>query len=140
MIKNPKRFSQAQPANFDGVFDWDFLIPAFVGTKIEPTDIDAMVERHRRILLFETKEPSRQIPQGQVIALEALLTIGKGNIYLMILYGKTDDTIVGMDEWYYKNGAIKQRGFHQCDCGYVVERVSKWFNWANSKPRKVKKI
>jgi hypothetical protein len=133
MIRHPERFSQAQPANFDGVFDWDFLIPAFVGTKIEPTDVDAMVERHRKILLFETKEPGRQIPQGQVIALEALLTIGKGNIYLMILYGKTKETIVGMDEWSFnKYGVINKKGLHQCDWNYVLERVKAWFNWANS--------
>jgi hypothetical protein len=31
MIVFPERFKQASPAGFDGVFDWDFLEPAFGG-------------------------------------------------------------------------------------------------------------
>ena len=50
MIVFPERFKQASPAGFDGVFDWDFLEPAFGGTKIMPMDIDAVVERKGRIL------------------------------------------------------------------------------------------
>lgn len=38
MIVFPERFKQASPAGFDGVFDWDFLEPAFGGTKIMPMD------------------------------------------------------------------------------------------------------
>lgn len=132
-IKYPGAFKASLPAGHNGIFDWSFLSPVFEGTKIEPMDIDAMVERHRKILLFETKEPGRQIPQGQVIALEALLTIGKGNICLMVLYGKTKETIVSMDEWFCnKDGVIKKKGLHQCDWNFVFERVKAWFNWANS--------
>ena len=67
MIKNPKRFSQAQPANFDGVFDWDFLIPAFVGTKIEPTDIDAMVKGIAEYYFSKRKNLVGKYPKGRLL-------------------------------------------------------------------------
>lgn len=61
-IKYPKAFDGFPPAGFDGIFDWDFLKPAFGGTKIEPMDIDAFVERHGEILMFETKTLGKEIP------------------------------------------------------------------------------
>lgn len=63
-IRNPNAFQLATPANFDGVFDWDFLCSAFPG-KIEPTDIDANVEINGHVLRFETKTPGYEIPLGQ---------------------------------------------------------------------------
>jgi len=44
-IKYPDTFMDALPAGFDGVFDWDFLITAFAPTKIQPMDIDGIIER-----------------------------------------------------------------------------------------------
>jgi len=131
MIKYRRRFWEARPANFDGVFDWDFLLPAFAGTKIQPTDIDGMVERYGRILLFETKNPDKDIPLGQRIAFETLLKIGEGKICLMVLYGKTSDTIVKMEEWWYRNGRIDIKPM-ECNSQYVLERVKAWFQWASS--------
>jgi len=133
-IKYPGAFKSSLPAGYNGIFDWSFLLPVFEGTKIEPTDIDGMVERHGKVLFMETKGPSVPIPQGQIIAYKTLLTIGKGKIYLMIFYGKTSSTIEGMDEWYYRHGVIKQKGYQGCDWNYVFERVKAWFNWANKEP------
>ena len=84
MILFPERFNQAKPANFDGVFDWDFLKPAFAHTKIEPMDIDAIVERHGKVLIFETKAPDREISKGQKITLNPLLALGRGNVHVMV--------------------------------------------------------
>jgi hypothetical protein len=72
MIRHPHTFAACPPAGFDGVFMWDFLKPAWAGTRIEPMDIDAHVERYGAHLLFETKEPDTPIPEGQRIALTAL--------------------------------------------------------------------
>ncbi len=131
-IKNDKKFGEAAPAGFDGIFDWDFLLPAFAGTKIEPMDIDAIVERHGRILIFETKTPGFTIPLGQEITLKTLLRLGKGCIHLMVLYGKTKGEIVKMEEWCYAKGQIKTKET-DCDADHVLQRVTAWFNWANSK-------
>lgn len=132
MIKHPERFNQAKPAGFDGLFDWDFLTPAFQGTKIEPMDIDAVIERRGKVLIFETKEPGKSIPLGQEITFNTLLKIGKGNIHLMVIYGKTIDTIAAMDEWVCMDGHVRRTGIRECNADYVFNRVLSWFNWANS--------
>ena len=134
-IKYPGAFKASLPAGYDGVFDWSFLLPVFEGTKIEPMDIDGLVERHGKVLFMETKGSGVPIPQGQIIAYKTLLTIGKGKIHLMIFYGKTSSTIKGLDEWYYSQGVIKQKGYQGCDWNYVFERVKAWFNWANEELR-----
>jgi hypothetical protein len=133
MIVFPERFKQAFPAGFDGVFDWDFLEPAFGGTKIMPMDIDAVVERKGRILLFETKADSKQIPVGQRITLETFLKIGKGLITVFIVYGKTPETITGLEEWHFstKKNSVMKKDFVSCDSDYVMKRVTKWFKWAD---------
>ena len=56
MINNTEYFNQNLPAGFDGQFDWDFLIPAFGNNGIKPSDIDCLIERNGRFLLFETKK------------------------------------------------------------------------------------
>lgn len=132
MIKHPRGFTEAMPAGFDGLFDWDFLLPAFSGTKIAPTDIDGVVERHGKILLFETKAPGIEIKKGQEILLEALLKIGRGSIYLMVIYGKTADTIIGMEEWRLISGTINKAKI-SCDSTHVLKRVRAWFDFANTR-------
>jgi hypothetical protein len=134
-IKYSKRFSEARPANFDGIFDWDFLLPAFAGTRIQPTDIDGMVERYGRFLLFETKQPGKHLEQGQVIALENLILLGKGRIMLMILYGKNPDEIHNMEIWLYSNDKVMKIE-RECTAEIVVEHVRGWFNKANEYGKK----
>lgn len=72
MIRHQAIFDRELPAGYDGVFMWDFLKGAF-GPTIEPMDIDAVVERHGRFLLFETKTPGVAVPHGQAITLERIL-------------------------------------------------------------------
>ena len=98
-VKNPKKFGESNPASYDGLFDWDFLKPAFAPTKIEPTDIDAVIERHGYFLILETKTPGTLIPDGQRIMFEELLKLGRGRIFVLIFYGKTFETIKVMETW-----------------------------------------
>ncbi|GAI68127.1 unnamed protein product, partial [marine sediment metagenome] len=114
--------------------DWSFLLPIFQGTKIEPMDIDGLVERYGRILIFETKQPDKDVPSGQVRALETLLRLGRGFVCIMVLYGKSATTITGMEEWHYikgRKGRISKSARKTCDSLYVKERVNAWFSWAN---------
>lgn len=129
-IKHPGGFHDALPANFDGIFDWDFLLPAFAGTKIEPTDIDAVVERFGRFLIFETKEPDKGIPDGQRIMLENLIKLGRGKIHVIILYGKTQASICRIEDWRYHKGQVIKEP-KDCDATYVLEGTKKWFQGAN---------
>jgi len=130
-ILYPERFAQAKPAGFDGIFDWDFLKPAFIGTKIEPMDIDGVVERRGKVLLFETKAQGKDIPMGQRITLERLILIGRGDIHLMILYGKTEKDISAVEEWYFSGGKVVKNPIIKCDATYILRCVKFWFDYAN---------
>ena len=131
MIIYPKKFKQAPSANFDGLFDWDFLLSVFEGTNIQPMDIDAIIERKGKILIFETKDNGKDIPLGQRILLEQIIKIGRGKIHLIIIYGKTPEAITGMDEWYYSQNGVSKSGIRVVKAREVLARVSKWFSWAN---------
>jgi hypothetical protein len=92
VLHNRERFEQWLPALFDGEFDWDFLLPAFKGTKIRPMDIDCAIERKGCILIFETKSAGKKIELGQQLSLTALWHKG---ITVIHLEGKTPATISG---------------------------------------------
>jgi hypothetical protein len=134
-VKYQSSFYNSLPASFDGLFDWDFLLPAFNGTKIEPTDIDACIERYGKFLFLETKNPGKTIPQGQVILYDNLLKIGKGLIHVIILYGKTESTVTGMEIWGLDKRSliINKKLIVPCVSDDVLKTVSSWFLWANNR-------
>jgi len=109
-IKFPDTFARSEPAKFDGVFDWDFLKSCWPG-KIEPTDIDGVVERKGHVLIFETKDVNRAksngfgkneiIATGQKILLARLIDIGRRRITVCLIRGKTNATINGFWLWRY---------------------------------------
>jgi hypothetical protein len=132
-IRHPSAFSRARPAGFDGVFDWDFLVPAFRGTRITPMDIDAIIERNGQFLIIETKSPGKTVPVGQQITFRALMALGCFHIFFVI--GKTDDEIEGLAEWH--PGRIDPPEPLPADAARVVRRVAAWFAWADGRmPRK----
>lgn len=53
-------------------WDWACLRECWGGTRITPSDVDAIVERNGYYLVIETKQPQQQLPDGQRILLEAL--------------------------------------------------------------------
>lgn len=85
-IYNEEKFLSSPPAGFDGVFDWAWTDGCFGETKIKPMDIDGIVERHGRFLVFETKNPGVVIPKGQRITLRALVNTGVFTV--MVIWGK----------------------------------------------------
>lgn len=76
-IVNHDAFKASRPAGFDGTFDWDYLLPAFEPTRIQPMDFDGVVERCGRFLVYETKAAGKVIPLGQCRALDALLRLNR---------------------------------------------------------------
>lgn len=128
MIKHPGTFDETWPAGFDGVFHWDFLKPAFAPTKIEPMDLDAIVERNGKFLVFETKGNGVPIPQGQLITLEQLT--GTGLFTVIVLRGKTAVSIAGWDVWFRgSNGVVKRH--IEGGSEDLVKFVRRWFLKAN---------
>lgn len=135
MIHSPARFSQWLPALFDGEFSWDFLDPAWMGTKIKPMDFDAVIERHGHRLIFETKAPNTPLQIGQVITLTNEWKLGATIFHLE---GKTPETIEKMAV--YPEGGYEDRRKFGCiplkSCGWpdVLFRARRWFCWASGSP------
>ena len=71
MIRDVDKFLDWPPAGFDGLLAWEFLSGAF-GPKIMPMDLDAVIERKGKLLVFEAKSPGAPIPDGQKITLTTL--------------------------------------------------------------------
>ena len=134
-IKHPNTFLRSLPPGFDGAFDWAWLIECFKGTKVTPSDIDAVVERKGFFLVFETKSPGVEVPIGQMITLRRLYEIGCFSI--CIIHGKTEP--VSFEFWLCKEmgggvfsekrGKIKEK---------LYQYVKRWFEVANSLKRKAK--
>ena len=128
----PERFQEAQPAGFDGLFEWDFLKEAFVPTKIEPMDLDAIVERRMRFLVFETKDEGVPIPQGQRITLESLVRTGFFTV--IVTRGKTVQSINGWEAWYLGNKSMSvKKKWHDGNSNALTDFVRRWFQWANNR-------
>ena len=127
----PKRFKEAQAADFDGLFHWDFLLPAFVGTKITPTDIDAVIERNGSCLFFETKQKNADIKLGQTITFNTLLHQGRGLNFLIFLQAKRPEEIVGWELWNLGKHEIIKKVYHEGDANDLLQWVDRWFRWAS---------
>jgi hypothetical protein len=125
-IYNREKFSQNLPLSFDGTFDWTWTQGCFGETKIKPTDIDAIVERKGNFLVFETKTPGIEVPQGQMILLNNLVKTGYFTV--MIIWGKMNPEkfIVMFRNWKKEYYGVEE----------AKNIVTKWFHWANGKGAK----
>ena len=137
-IRKPKAFFAGLAAGFDGVFEWDFLLPAFYQSdrekQIEPMDWDAVVERRGKFLVFETKDGEVPIPLGQQITLESAVKNGGVNQYhIIILRSKTPEEINGWDAWHKgESGKVLKKHFTG-DSAELIKYCRRWFLWASGK-------
>ena len=121
-IYYPTAFDNSKAANFDGVFDWRWTQGCFGDTNITPMDFDGVVERNGHYLIFETKNPGKEVPRGQQWALERLREAKTFTI--MIIWGKEkpeDFDVI------YPSGRKKM--YQGMDA--AKERVSAWFQAAD---------
>jgi hypothetical protein len=131
-LDNPKAFHDAPPAGFSGVFDWDFLAPAFPvpekGAGL--TDIDAAKERNRHFLGVEAKRSwDVPLPDGQRIAFENLV---KEKWVLIFLGTKTPAEIRKFQVWLpYYEGVLKIE--IEGDQHAVVKAAAAWWEYADNK-------
>jgi hypothetical protein len=96
MLENEKAFYNSPSAGFDGLFNWDFLLPIFGDSKIAPMDIDAMIERNDNILFMETKRDGADVKMGQRICYRSLHK--RGGITLVYVWMKEKDGEKNSDE------------------------------------------
>lgn len=73
----------------ESAWDWGILKGCFGTSKIEPTDIDGLVERNGRFLVLEAKKPGVRIKQGQIITFNALRNTGLFTI--VIVWGENSN-------------------------------------------------
>lgn len=129
MLHSRGRFEQWLPALFDGEFDWDFLLPAFNGTKITPMDVDCCIERKSHFLMFETKDDGQAIAQGQRITLTNLWRNGATTI--VHLQGKTPREISAYalySEWEEdKSCDIGSRELRPANAPDVLFLTRRWY-------------
>jgi hypothetical protein len=128
-IKNPDSFFNSLPCEFDGIFDWSFLIDCFIGTNIKPMDIDAIIEKNGNFLVIETKSKGIPIPLGQQITFEALWELGVFSI--LFIYGKKNPETFAF--WYPRNGKKKRKTISGYGETEVKNIIKKWFEWAQIK-------
>lgn len=132
MINNHNKFNTWLPALFDGQFHWDFLKPAFAGTKIMPMDFDAVVERNGKFLIFETKSKGKQIDLGQKITLTNQWK--KDDTTIIFLEGKDPQNITGYSLYhdYQKNKNVGDFEIIKCNSFDIVFVVRRWFCMASN--------
>jgi len=131
MIKNMGAFNRSKPANFDGVFDWDFLKEggAFGNTRIEPFDFDGVVERNGYFLVYETKDEGKEIPLGQKIALES--AVKTGFFIVFVIWGKTDCGRLEIWSRDSETGKVKYKKMDESSREIVLEYTSRWYEWVD---------
>jgi len=138
MINHQDNFNSSLPAGYDGLFDWDYLKPAFAPTKIEPMDLDAVVERHGRFLVFETKDPGTPVKKGQKITLRALHEIGCVTIFF--IEGKKKDNIEKFYTFYPNDkDPIQVDLSYDTPCNIIIDATREWFEDACNYGNKSKK-
>jgi hypothetical protein len=138
-IHSRQVFDAEAPAGFDGVFEWDYLTPAFqraTGRRIQPMDIDAHVEIGGHHLVIETKREGVPIPEGQRNALLQLWA--KGFATVVFLWGKTEPIHA---EVYYPSGRRSTIGEakparSEFTKKQIFDLCERWARWANNPKNK----
>lgn len=112
-INNPAAFCA-------GLWDWDFLMPAFSPTRIRVTDIDGCVERNGALLFIETKKPNVAIPEGQARMFRQ--ATARNDLTVLVLWGEHNQP-EQMQVWHAGNPSVVT----ECDTADVVRTVRDWF-------------
>lgn len=115
-IHNPQKYLQ-------GVWDWGILRGCFGESRIEPTDLDGMVERNGRFLVLEAKSPGASIPLGQKLTFEAMQK--NGAFTVLIVWGETN-----APQSILRVSPHASKYFPSANMQLLREIVSRWYAWA----------
>lgn len=122
-IEDPVRY-------VEGIWDWGILKGCFGDTRIEPTDVDGLVERNGHFLLLEAKAPGVPVKQGQWWTFNALRNTGYFTI--IVVWGQTNAP-EAMQVLYPPPLAAGPK--KQADLNDLRNVVSWWFARVNRKRR-----
>jgi hypothetical protein len=99
----PDAFARSPPAQFDGVYHWEFWQSAINRRNIRPADIDAAVEIKSFFLMAETKDAGISLVEddGQGRTRRAL--INTGLVTFIYQWGKKDPVQWQWETWREKS-------------------------------------
>jgi len=102
---------------------FDFLFGALPG-RVNPTDIDQVLERRQHFLYIECKRPNQTIPVGQAILFDHLLLPQPKSVHLLHVVGNPPDEIEQFGWWRepLQAGSVDQ----------VRALVRGWWDWAGT--------
>lgn len=129
-ILYPSAFYESLPAQFDGVFHWDYIDEVLRPIRgIRCADVDALVEIKGLFLSIETRNPGKAIPGGQQLRTDALLRTGL--VTQLEIWGKDIPT-----RWQWRHGYPCRRDddfqTHTDGRAAIAERVRRWAHWADT--------
>jgi hypothetical protein len=101
---------------------FDFLAGALPG-RVEPSDIDQVLERRQHFLYIECKRPHQPIPRGQEILFDHLL-LGPKSVHVLQVVGNPPDAIESYGWW----GKPLRPG----NVDQVRTLARRWWDWAGS--------
>jgi hypothetical protein len=127
-ILYPSAFYESLPAQFDGVFHWDYLDEVLRPIRnIRCADVDALVEINNMFLSIETKNPGVAIPLGQRLRTDALLRTGL--VTHLDIWGK--ETPVAW-QWRQPHPRGDSETYTDEDGrARIAAGVRKWAHWAD---------
>ena len=101
---------------------FDFLGGALPG-RVEPTDIDQVLERKGEFLFIECKRPHQPVGRGQEILFDALVRLP--GCRLLLVVGQPPDRIEKFGWW---RGVLREGTVDD-----VRALVRRWWDWAGSR-------
>lgn len=104
----------------DNLWDWGFLDGCFGNTRVKVTDIDGMIERRGYFLILETKLPDVEIPKGQSILFDALVSTKRFRV--LIIWGERNNPLYFQDWKRFKKTKCTEKD--------IQRFVQGWFKWA----------
>lgn len=109
----------------EGLWDWGILKGCFGNTKIEPTDVDGLVERKDRFLLLEAKKLGQDATNGQMMTYKSLVKLRC--FFVLIIYGAKNKPVLIQ--------AITQYGNfrREVNLKHLREIVSRWYEYADGR-------
>lgn len=111
----------------EGIWDWAILNGCFGDTRIEPTDIDGLVERNGKFLVLETKSPGVTIPKGQEIMFKSFVRVS-GAVVIVIWGQKNNPEKIKVFSRKHPDGFDIQ----SANMEYLRRLVATWFDRANN--------
>lgn len=113
-------------------WDWAILSGCFGDNPTTiPMDVDGLIERNGRFLVFETKGPRGELSLGQRIALETLARLKQFTV--VILHGPRNQP--GLVEVWYRGqfGRLVKTKPQACNVEWLRDFSKRWWTMANSK-------